>query len=242
MRGVGIGLGVVACAVIWWGLPAAEAQSLDPLVVIPQHYHLEIENQWVRVMREKMGPHETMAMHQHPAPGAVIVFLTDRHNRLTAPDGSTQELSNHAGEVMWAAPSTHKGENLNNAPFEALQIEPRRAAGSKPPPFVVAKTDATLIDPKHYHVEFENEYVRVLRVNIGPHEKLQMHTHPPTGALLVQLTDQKLRLTSADGTAKESAYAAKVVRWVEPGLAHQDENLSDQPLRFVRVELKLAAN
>jgi len=27
---------------------------------------------------------------------------------------------------------------------------------------------------------------------------------------------------------------------VEPGAAHQDENLSDQPLRFIRIELKLA--
>ena len=30
-----------------------------------------------------MGPHEKMPMHQHPAPGSVIVFLTDRNNRLT---------------------------------------------------------------------------------------------------------------------------------------------------------------
>jgi hypothetical protein len=28
---------------------------------------------------------------------------------------------------------------------------------------------------------------------------------------------------------------------VEPGAAHQDENLSDKPLKFIRIELKLAA-
>jgi quercetin dioxygenase-like cupin family protein len=223
-------------------LASLGAQSLDPLVVIPQHYHLEFENQWVRVLREHMGPREKMAMHQHPSPGAVIVFLTDRHNRLTSQDGTSQELRNRAGDVMWAPASTHQGENLSGDQFEAIQIEPRRPASGPPaPPFSVGKLDTTIVDPQHYHVELENEYVRVIRVSIGPHEKLVRHTHPNTGAVLVHLTDQNLRLTSADGTTRDSRYRAKQVRWVEPGAAHQDENLSDTPLKFIRVELKLAA-
>ncbi len=221
-------------------MPAARAQALDPLVADPQHYQLEVENQWVRVIREHMGPNEKMPMHQHPGPGAVIVFLTDRHNRLTAPDGTSQELRNHAGDLMWSMPSTHRGENLTSAPFEAVQIEPRRPAGAPSSPAPPDKLDATAVDPQHYHVELENEYVRVLRVNIGAHEKLRMHTHPNTGAILVQLTDQNLRLTLSDGTTRDSRYAAKRVRWVDPGIAHQDENLSGTPLTFIRIELKLA--
>lgn len=221
-------------------VPLAAAQSLDPLKVDPQHYTLEVENQFVRVFREHMAPRESMPMHQHPAPGAVIVLLTARHNRLTAPDGTSREFRNQPGDLLWSAPSTHRGENLNNAPFEAVQIEPRRPrdAMSK---FRVDDLDATKVDPQHYKVEFENEYVRVLRVSLAPHEKLRQHTHPPTGAILVHLTDQNMRLTLADGTIRDSRYNAKQVRWVEPGVAHQDENLSDQPLRFIRVELKLAS-
>src|SRR5579864_6935853 len=113
-------------------MAAARAQSLDPLVADPRHYTLEVENRWVRVIREQMAPNEKMPMHQHPAPGSVIVFLTDRHNRLTSPDGVSQELRNRAGDLMWSAPSTHRSENLSNAPFEAVQIEPRRAAGGAP--------------------------------------------------------------------------------------------------------------
>jgi quercetin dioxygenase-like cupin family protein len=224
-------------------VPAAYAQSLDPLVADPQHYHLEFENQWVRVIRERMGPQEKMPLHQHPLPGAVIVFLTDRHNRLRLADGASQELRDQAGDLMWSPAGTHRSENLNNAPFEALQIEPRRPAnGVTAPPFSVDKLDATVVDPQHYHVELENEYVRVLRVSVGPHEKLLMHTHPDSGAVLVHLTDQNMRLTFADGTIRESKYAARQVRWVEPGSAHRDENLSGTPLKFIRVELKLAAD
>jgi quercetin dioxygenase-like cupin family protein len=183
-----------------------------------------------------------MPMHQHPAPGSVIVFLTDRRNRLTSPEGVSQELRNRAGDLMWSAPSTHRSENLTNAPFEAVQIEPHQpnkpAAGASPAPS--EPLDATMIDPQHYHVELENEYVRVIRVSIGPHEKLRLHKHPDTGAVLVHLTDQNMRLTMSDGTTRASQYKAKQVRWVEPGAAHQDENVSDMPLRFIRIELKLA--
>jgi quercetin dioxygenase-like cupin family protein len=219
------------------GLPA---QSLDPLAVDPRHYHLDLENQWVRVIREHMAPRETMPMHRHPAPGAVIVFLTARHNRLISPDGKSQDLRNQAGDLMWSNPSTHRSENLSDAPFEAVQIEPRAPAGAAQAKFTPDSMDAATIDPKHYHVEFENAYVRVLRVSIGPHEKLALHTHPPTGAVLVHLTDQHLRLTLANGTVRESRYAAGQIHWADAGRAHQDENLNDTPLRFIRIELKHA--
>ena len=220
-----------------WVRPAAHAQIPDPLAIDKVHYKLEVENQWVRAFREMMAPRETMPMHQHPAPGAVIVFLTDRHNRLTSPAGAARELRDHAGDVMWAPASAHRSENLTDTPFEAVQIEPRHP-GSAPRKFTVDKMDATLIDPEHYHVELENEYARVLRVTIGPHEKLRLHKHPDTGAVLVYLTDQNMRITLTDGTSRPSHYSARTVRWVEPGPAHVDENLSDAPLRFIRVELK----
>jgi len=230
----------ILCLAVVLAVPATRAQSLDPLVADPQHYTLEVENQWVRVIREHMAPNEKMPMHQHPAPGSVIVFLTDRHNRLTSPEGVSQELRNRAGDLMWSAPSTHRSENLTSNPFEAVQIEPRRPAGALASPAAPDKLDATVVDPQHYHVELENEYVRVIGVSVGPHEKLRLHTHPKTAAILVHLTDQNMRLTMSDGTIRASQYQAKKVRWVEPGVAHQDENLSDTPLRFIRIELKLA--
>jgi len=228
-------------ASVWLGSPAASAQTPDPLASDPRHYHLEFENRWVRVIREQMGPHEKMPMHQHPLPGSVIVFLTDRHNRLTSLDGTSQELRDRAGDLLWSPASAHRSENLNDAPFEGVQIEPRRPAGmAVRSPAPAEERDATVVDPEHYHVEVDNEYVRVIRVNIGPHEKLKLHKHPDTGAVLVHLTDQNMRLTLADGTTRDSRYPAKTVRWVEPGVAHQDENRNDVPLRFIRIELKLA--
>src|ERR1700689_2187095 len=139
----------IAAAPAWAQTPSSAHRAPDPLIADPQHTHLELENQWVRVFEEHLGPHETMPMHRHPAPGAVIVFLTDRNNRLTYFDGTVKTFQNHAGDVIWSLPTVHRSENLNGAPFAALQIEPRPAANPKP--FPTESTDAVTIDPAHYH-------------------------------------------------------------------------------------------
>jgi quercetin dioxygenase-like cupin family protein len=216
----------------------AATQAPDPLIADPQHTHLELENKWVRVFQEHLGPHETMPMHQHPAPGAVIVFLTGRDNRLTYFDGSVKTFQNQPGNVIWAAPTVHRSENLTGAQFAAIQIEPKPAANAKA--FPKESTDAVIVDPEHYQVVAENEWIRAIRLTVGPHEKLKMHKHPATGAVVVLLTDQNMRQYHADGTSRESHGKAGTVRWTEPDAAHQDENLSDQPFRLVRIELKQA--
>ncbi len=221
-------------------LGAAYAQAPDPLVADPQHTKLQFENQWVRVFEEHLGPHETMPMHRHPSPGAAIVFLTDRDNRLTYLDGTVKTFQNHAGDVMWSAPTIHRSENLNDARFAALQIEPKPVSSSKP--FPVESNDAVTIDAAHYHVLAENEWIRAIALTVGPHEKLKMHKHPATGAVVVYLTDQDMRQYHADGTTRESHYKAGTVRWVTPDAAHRDENLSDKPFRLIRIELKQAQN
>jgi beta-alanine degradation protein BauB len=223
-----------------WAQQAAPKQAPDPLAADPQHTHLELDNQWVRVFQEHLGPHETMPMHQHPAPGAVIVFQTDRNNRLHYFDGTTKDFHNKAGDVIWAAPTTHKSENLTDAQFAALQIEPKPVANPKP--FPKESTDAVIVDPTRYQVLLENEYVRAIRVTVGPHEKLKMHKHPATGAVVVYLSDQDMRQFHADGKSHESHFKAGTVRWVPPDEAHQDENLSDKPFRLIRIELKQAQN
>jgi len=213
--------------------------AMDPLKVDPPHYTLEIENQWTRVFREHMGPRDTMIMHQHPLPGAVIVMLTDRHNRLTAPDGTSREFQNKAGYVMWSDASTHRSENLDAINFEALQIEPRNpnSAVSPAPP---EKLDPVVTDPQHFHVEIDNQYVRVLRVHIGPYEKLALHKHPDTKAVVVYLTDFNAKTTDESGKVEKLSYLAKQVRFADATGAHTEENLSGSPAEAIRVELKQA--
>ena len=101
-------------------------QSLDPLVVDPQHYHLEFENEFVKVIRCRIPPHDKVAVHHHPA-GSVIIFMTDQNLRQTLADGTKQEAHHKAGEVLWAEPVTHMGENYTDRPYEYIRVDIKAA-------------------------------------------------------------------------------------------------------------------
>ena len=47
--------------------------------------------------------------------------------------------------------------------------------------------EATKVDSAHYKVEFENDHLRVIRINYGAHEKSIMREH--TLEVLVFMTD-----------------------------------------------------
>lgn len=217
--------------------PVARGSSMDPLTVDPPHYTLEIENQWTRVFREHMGPLDTMIMHQHPLPGAVIVMLTDRHNRLTAPDGTYREFQNKAGFVMWSNASTHQSKNLDAIQFEALQIEPRTPKGASLAPTAAGKSDPVVSDPKHFHLELENEYVRVFRVKAGAHEKLTLIDPPGSKSVVAYLTDYKAKVNDA-GKSSQVSYKAKQVRFIDAAGVHREEVSTDAPVELIQVEFK----
>jgi quercetin dioxygenase-like cupin family protein len=86
-----------------------------------------------------------------------------------------------------------------------------------------------------YKLEIENTWVRVLRVNRGPHGKTPLHQHP--ASVLVFLTDYHQKVTGADGNAQEVTRKAGDVSYTN-AVKHSEENLSDQPLEAVVIELK----
>ena len=98
--------------------------------------------------------------------------------------------------------------------------------------------DAVKVDPKHYRVELENDQVRVLRVNYGPHEKSVMHEHPNT--LVVFLTDGQSKFTFPDGKTQDAPIKAGTTMWAAAG-KHLPENTGAKPFELILVELKTKA-
>ena len=104
--------------------PAVSKPALerDAVVVDPQHYKVELDNDKVRVVRITYEGHEKSPMHQHP-PG-VGVFLTGGKFRFTYPDGRSEELESKAGEFIWFPELwEHMPEMLDDGHFEVLYIE-----------------------------------------------------------------------------------------------------------------------
>lgn len=103
------------------GAAAAAKPSLDPVKVDPKHYKVVIDNDEVRVLRAKYGPHEKSVMHEHPA--SVAVFMSEGHTKFTLPDGTSQDSSGKAHDAVWADAGKHLPENVSDKPFEVIVIE-----------------------------------------------------------------------------------------------------------------------
>lgn len=95
--------------------------------------------------------------------------------------------------------------------------------------------DPVKVDAKHYKVEFENDRVRVLRVNYGPKEKSVMHQHPAGVAIF--MTDAHSKFNLSGGKTEERHSKAGEVMWTPAG-SHLPESLSDQPFEVILVEIK----
>jgi quercetin dioxygenase-like cupin family protein len=105
------------------GHPAAAAMKsiMDPVKVDPKHYSVVLENDRVRVLRAKYGPHEKSVMHEHP--NAVAVFMTDAHFKFTMADGTSQDSAVKARDANFTPAGKHLPENLTDKPMEAIVIE-----------------------------------------------------------------------------------------------------------------------
>jgi hypothetical protein len=63
--------------------------------------------------------------------------------------------------------------------------------------------ECTVEDPEHYKLEFENEFVRVIRCRIPGRDKVKMHNHP-VGSVIIFMTDQNLHQTLESGKTEEA--------------------------------------
>ena len=104
--------------------PAAPAMTsaLDPVKLAAHNYKVEFENPQVCVLRVKIGPKQSVPMHEHGLP-RVLVYLTDQEFKVTSDDGKVEMAAHKAGDVSYAGKARHKEENLSGKPFEVLVVE-----------------------------------------------------------------------------------------------------------------------
>lgn len=97
--------------------------------------------------------------------------------------------------------------------------------------------------PQAYKLQFENEWVKVVRVHYAPYEKLPAHEHTPTASAYVYLNDGGPvvfnHIDKDYGAVTRPATKAGSFRLYR-GLQelHEVENKSELPSDFLRVEFK----
>jgi hypothetical protein len=106
--------------------------------------------------------------------------------------------------------------------------------------------DPVEILPDSYALQFENEWVKVVRVRYAPNAKLPAHAHTALPSAYVYLNDAGpvlfRHIGASYGAATRPATKARsfrVFRGIEE--VHEVENLSDLPSEFLRIEFKTDA-
>jgi hypothetical protein len=106
---------------------------------------------------------------------------------------------------------------------------------------LLAFQDPFKVAPDDYKLEFENEYVRLVRVTYGPHQKSPVHDHSATPTVYVYTTDGgRMSISHEDGpNIIRPVVKVGQVRF-NRGMAehHTMENLGDARSEYIRVELK----
>jgi quercetin dioxygenase-like cupin family protein len=220
------------CGAVMLGGAARAAGDLDATKADPNHHKVVFENEWVRVVRAVIPPHAKTALHDHPS--LVSVLLTDADLKVTAQDGKVSEVHAKKGSATWRGPTVppHLAENVGDKTYEQILVEPKGPPNPawKPPP-----RDVTTVSGAD-KVEFENEYVRIVRATFHKGDRSAMHDHP--GNVLIALDPSHVRSTTPDGKTTEVRSKAGEVKY-RPPFSHAVETLDDGHTTII-VDLKNA--
>jgi hypothetical protein len=189
--------------------PAAPA-GITPRLDTPQ----------ARVVVTTFQPRTPSIFRDGHATNRVLIYLDDGVTTHKEGDQSTR-IEFRRGDVRWRPTSgAYTVENIGDRPIRILEIDLK---GPPAGPLPVSKIDPVTVDTIHYKVEFENEYVRVLRIHFGPREKGPTHEHI-LNRVVLNLNDQ------ATGKADDVRMNGASI--------HVEENATDQPADRIAVELK----
>jgi hypothetical protein len=203
----------VPCAV--WFSSTLAAQTPAPASIVQR-----LDTPQARVIVATLQPRTPSIAKNGHATNRVLIYLDD--GVMTRKEGEqSTRIEFHRGDVRWRpASGAYVAENISDHPIRILEVDLK---GPPSGPAPVSMLDPPKVDATHYKVEFENEYVRVLRIRFGPREKGATHEHI-LNRVVLYLNDQ----TAAKADDVRMSGAA----------THAEENASDQPAERIAVELK----
>ena len=196
-------------------LPAfcSTASAQDPVAAAPALYKVEVDNQWVRVLRLTLGAHQEGPRHSHRP--EVVVWVTPTPGKV----------------VFRPASTTATDGNPSDAPLEQAIIELKQ----NPPTSTRVALDPVVIDPEYHKVVLDNSYVRAIRTVLEPGIKSPLHEHPHY--VVVYITELHTTMKLGDGREVDNPRRAGDIGWRDY-MKHETLNIGKQTAAEIQVELK----
>ena len=195
---------------------------------------VKLDNEFVRVSFLTDQPRTKTPLHRHEF-NRVMIYLDPMELALRYQDGEIDRQRWSKGQVAWSPGGRlHTGENLIDHTARVVEVELKKLPSGKP--LATTGRDPQQVNPKNVKVEFENEYVRVLRCKYLANVREPLHEHASEGRLTVALDDVVLKVTTQGAEDRTVTLAAGQPSWSVGPVVHAAQ--ANRAVDLIVLELK----
>jgi hypothetical protein len=205
---------------------------VDPVAVSPSRYEVLQENDWARLLKLTLKPHEKDKLHSHPA--TFMYALTPLDGNEVRGDGKASKIAYAEGASVFRQPVRDIAfENTGTKPAQLLIFEVE--AKAQPGPVDKdADPDAIAASPDHYKVLQENDRARLVLSTFKPGEKDKPHSLRPLVSYALTEMSGKAFIGRTQKLSQKKGESG--VMDAVPSMTF--ENTSKSPMRSLLLELK----
>jgi hypothetical protein len=175
-------------------LAVVPALAQDPTQTLPDSYHVQFENDYVRIVKVHYAAGAKLASHTHPAGQTAYIYLNDSEGVIFRHTGRMNRVTNRPPVKMGAVRFStgmgedHEVENTSAVPSDFLRImiktENPGGGGRRLQP-----TD----------MQYENKQLRMTRLRVEQHDTATITAKEP--ALIIELPSGATRWLAAGQAA-----------------------------------------
>jgi quercetin dioxygenase-like cupin family protein len=214
------------------------AQSTQEVEITNEgHHHLALENEYVRVFKVEVAPHDATLMHRHRH-DYLFVTLGDAQLTNEVEGKAPVDLSLKDGDTRFTPGNfAHIAKNRGDAPFrnvtiELMQDEKTRTA---PPAHWDEDRGLHVLNAGTQEILFVKDNARVSEIELQPGGIIPSHHHNGPH-LVVAITDIDLRSDIEGRGPTPAQLKSGDIKWLPGGYTHTVTNVGKQAAKFVTVE------
>jgi quercetin dioxygenase-like cupin family protein len=201
------------------------------------HHHQVLENDYVRVFKVEVAPHEATLMHRHRHDYLFVsIGPADVSNEV---EGKPPvELKLQDGQTGFlAANFAHIARNLGSMPFRNVTIELLQDGKDRttPPPKWDEERGLQVLHRGTQEILLVKDGARVSEIELQPGGMIPSHHHNGPH-LVVAITDLDLRSDIEGRPPTPAQLKSGDLKWMPGGYTHTLTNVGKQPAKFVTVE------
>ena len=195
----------------------------DPTVSLPESYKVQLENDYVKVVRVHYDAGAKLVEHTHPAGTTAYVYLNDSEGVVFAHSGNNNRAVTRppvkAGAIRIAAGQEehHTAENTSSTATDFLRVYFKTEDGG-------VRNLRQRLAPTD--VEWTNKQMKITRLRVKPGQTLAIETK----------NDPALRIALREGVKQWTTPPPDMLRWLDKGTTEDFAVTGDFPVDIIKIE------